>query len=1343
MNDITTFNELYKYLQNNDIDIIEWLNEEKWKGKDKQESLLRLFSGLGLIEKLDKYSVCKGNFNLKQIEKYESYRDIFYNSNGKLKCLNDKGDSSDLTCMSKENENHLLITTSKSLKKEQVGGLDIEKLTFYSTQYTGYLISLCICIKDEGEFHNMKNRSEITSGLLKEYIDKQDSIIIDWNDLNQAYHVFKNKFEYINFEKLIECKQEVLKLKLHQKLSVMKTARMKREGKKTILWGHIQRSGKSYIMAGTIIEDSKDKEKCNYLVLSPAPNETIEQQRKVFECLEFKDFNVVILNGDNKNPEIKSKNIILCSKQFLQTKINDIKQINWMKKMKFDMRFCDESHYGGTTELAQRILNYYSKNSFTVQITATYSKPINNYNIPKENWILWDMEDIKFCKNIREDKEKLIQKHGDEFKICNEYTEDSIINEYSRYPELVLLTHKINDETVKEIISKTINNNNGWSTDGCFVLKNTVKESSKVLSEEFQNEKQTLNLFYKIFGKYDKYGIADDNYPDEDVFMKRIEKICKNPEVNSRIIGEGDFEEEPMILMCFLPQQNISKISNAVIKLLKKYKVIPDYDIIAINSDITSNPKEKIEDARKRARIEFKKGVLVLSGKQCNLGVSIHNCDIVILLNNTKSFDMIYQMMFRSMTEGKGKRCGFVIDLNIHRVIEKTIVNYSSIIKPHSHPKESIKYILQERLIILNPDDWNYCYGKTPETLNYLTENIYQLFSSNIQASLKNYIKQIELKQVSLTNKEQTFLNNNINGIIETKNKQKIKDEEDEEEKIKKGIEKEKIKGESGNESENDSDESDNTITKVNFMKILTTIIPLICILTVKNDETLFLKMIESLKVDDYLLNIFILQLRQWWGNKINICFIDKIINIYIKYMENDKDINQTIRIIKELFMKQKNSPHSLSKLIDTYLIPLESEKKILAEVSTPYKLRQEMLDKIPEDFWYGYIIFDTGEFVLPKVFEPCSGKGGFLLDIIDRLMDGLDYRIPDEKERYKTIVEQCLYFSDISERNVFICKLLIDPNEQYELNYNVGNTLELDIDKKWRVKGFDAVVGNPPYNMSGKTSTGNTIWQEFTKTSLNNWLLKEGYLNFIHPPGWRKPCYQKSQLKGIFELLCCKNQMIYLSIHNIEDGKKIFNCGTRFDWYLVKKIDLQRCNHKLETIINDENSKICKINLKKINWLPNSNIEKILNILSTDLKNCNPVENLQVLMNSSYHAIRDYVNNEKSEIYKYPLIHSTPKSGVRYKYSKINNKGHFGVSKVIFGESGINNTVIDMDGKYGMTQGAIGILVNNKIEAENISKALLSKNFDNLIKSCIIGNFRIEWRLFTYFKKDFWKQFI
>ena len=48
------------------------------------------------------------------------------------------------------------------------------------------------------------------------------------------------------------------------------------------------------------------------------------------------------------------------------------------------------------------------------------------------------------------------------------------------------------------------------------------------------------------------------------------------------------------------------------------------------------------------------------------------------------------------MTEGKDKKCGFVIDLNIHRVIETSLINYASLIKPEKHPREATQYILQE-----------------------------------------------------------------------------------------------------------------------------------------------------------------------------------------------------------------------------------------------------------------------------------------------------------------------------------------------------------------------------------------------------------------------------------------------------------------------------------------------------------------------------------------------------------------------------------------------------------------------------------------------------------------------
>jgi hypothetical protein len=69
------------------------------------------------------------------------------------------------------------------------------------------------------------------------------------------------------------------------------------------------------------------------------------------------------------------------------------------------------------------------------------------------------------------------------------------------------------------------------------------------------------------------------------------------------------------------------------------------------------------------------------------------------------------------------------------------------------------------------------------------------------------------------------------------------------------------------------------------------------------------------------------------------------------------------INIIKDLFIGNSNE---LSQLIDKYLIPQELEKKTNTEVSTPYKLRNEMLDKIPNEFWTKS----------HKVFEPCAGKG-------------------------------------------------------------------------------------------------------------------------------------------------------------------------------------------------------------------------------------------------------------------------------------------------------------------------------------------------------------------------------
>ena len=132
-----------------------------------------------------------------------------------------------------------------------------------------------------------------------------------------------------------------------------------------------------------------------------------------------------------------------------------------------------------------------------------------------------------------------------------------------------------------------------------------------------------------------------------------------------------------------------------------------------------------------------------------------------------------------------------------------------------------------------------------------------------------------------------------------------------------------------------------------------------------------------------------------------------------------------------------------LSDWIDKHLIVHENEKKNNAEVSTPSNLRKDMLNAPPESFW-----------TRPKkVGDLCVGKGGFAVDIVAKFMKGLSKLIPDEKLRYKTIVETCLYIADINPLNVYICELILNPTGEYKLNTYIGNSLKLNIQTHWGSK--------------------------------------------------------------------------------------------------------------------------------------------------------------------------------------------------------------------------------------------------------------------------------------------------
>ncbi len=1262
MNNLSTFKDLYNYL--NEINTINNLLNYNFKNIEIQESLLRLFAKLECIKELDNYLTCKGNFNLQEIEKINNFNDIFYYNNELIK-LKDNGDISDLTLISKDNS-ILIATTSKNYKKNTLSYKELDlpniilKFQLYKNKFKQYKI--CICLRDKEQFLKYNPNKTSNDIIIKSYL--KDLILLDQIDLIKSFETFKIKYNNIKFEELLTYKK--LNYRPHQLYTIDKTLEYF-SNYKNILWGHIPRSGKTYIMAGLIERYTKN----NILIITTSPNETITQYISILENLKLYGFNII---NYNKNVLLqKNKNIIIISKQILDHNNN--------KKLKFDnidILFIDETHNGGTTNLTEKILNNY-KNVKKVYITATYSKVINHYNIDKV--INWDLEDIKLCKT-----KKIIElnnKHEGIIKYFNNIDYEKI---YSIYPDLSIIGLDLENE-----IRTYINDNKLiWNFERLFDLVEYNKTENEKLNT-FNKDDNKQFIFTDVIKYYFTYIIKN--------IIPNIDK--KNIEYNQRLIINNN---NPSVILCFLPSNNINIISNNLKTIINE---IDEEFEICISNTIQTNEKFKINLNKSliRAKNTNKKAVIVLTGVQGSLGITIPECDLVLLMNNSKSVDFIFQAMFRSMSEAKNKQIGYVIDLNIERVIYSTsnYCNYN-----YQNYKDNIKHLINNDIIKIYFNDDFKMYDK-----NIIIDKIYSYYNKFSSKYIDYELNSLTNKQILLSNEQYKQIKS---FLFTNKKLSKVSIHDD-------NIENDTIKLNTDDSKKINSSteykEEINENNKQNYMITLKSIIPLICLLTI-HDSTIveYNEMINYIKSKQVLYNILLNQFIIWWNHKMSDTEFDYLTNLFNDLnLQNDKQIINIIETIKNLFIESKNNTEELSKLIDKYLIPQEIEKKKNAEVSTPYKLRQEMLDTIPIEFW------STKQ----KVFEPCCGKGGFVIDIFNRFKN--NSTLTD-----KEIIEECIYFADINPINIFITKLLIDPNNKYNLNSYEGDTLKINIEKEWQLEGFDAVIGNPPYNSSGTVNTGNTVWQKFVYISLNKWIKINGYLNFVHPAGWRKPEEKnsKSKSKGMFKLICHDNTLISLTIRNTKEGMKMFKCGTRYDYYLIKK----SINKGYKTNINDEDYKDYKLNLNYYEWLPNGNIYNIFKIFNKihDENVVNVIYNANI-----YESRRKYTSHNLNEEFKYPLIHSTNKKGVRYMYSSLNNKGHFYIKKIIFSKTGIDNFVIDKDGIYGMTELGIGIDLDNLINIDKFIDNFYKLETNNILKYLKYTNYALDWRLFTYLKKDFY----
>jgi hypothetical protein len=93
-------------------------------------------------------------------------------------------------------------------------------------------------------------------------------------------------------------------------------------------------------------------------------------------------------------------------------------------------------------------------------------------------------------------------------------------------------------------------------------------------------------------------------------------------------------------------------------------------------------------------------------------------------------------------------------------------------------------------------------------------------------------------------------------------------------------------------------------------MDILKHIIPLVCLLTIHSEETAFVAMFHVIENDTYIYNILLDQTKSWWGDKIDTELIRCFINVYMKYMKDDKEVkgNQFLVTDSTTFKKYDKS---------------------------------------------------------------------------------------------------------------------------------------------------------------------------------------------------------------------------------------------------------------------------------------------------------------------------------------------------------------------------------------------------------------------------------------------------
>lgn len=495
--------------------------------------------------------------------------------------------------------------------------------------------------------------------------------------------------------------------------------------------GVLPRGGKSFIAGGIIYTHQKKKAKqsgYNVLFLTSAVNETRGQFQNelVDRYSEFSDFQFIDVVKPDTTVSNKPNRFFFISRQLssLTDKEEGIEKtaIDLLtileKKLgqlpDIDIIFFDEAHVGITS---QTVRSNFQKvfERFPVPIimmTATYKKPSRLLNSTRDLFV-WDLQDINDMKSLSargiekwaEQRPDVMERYPITRSILDERIRqgeslESIAKPYLQFPTLCPISLMLAPDAIHKLVSSGAGYDGKRAFEVHEAHKDILLEPSKAgdwgslllhrsdalrlrqfLTPDVekgdehpflqgpQRKYRALRQIFRIAQKNQSRPVEGKPFSmllflpiGKDSQGTKIGELCR---VWASFMMESNYWRENFVFLTLSPylDKRYKKAHNVTLDTAVELGLChrqdhPEYDLKCLIT--TLEQKALAQD----------KGLVILSGDVAKMGISLKCVDVVCLMTQNTDADDVIQKMYRALTDDPpNKKHGFIVDLNLARII--------------------------------------------------------------------------------------------------------------------------------------------------------------------------------------------------------------------------------------------------------------------------------------------------------------------------------------------------------------------------------------------------------------------------------------------------------------------------------------------------------------------------------------------------------------------------------------------------------------------------------------------------------------------------------------------------